>query len=70
MTLSFRAHPLFRLFVAPRPRIEPLLAVTQGASDAELAHIAAGEPHRVEHLRSEALTLLYGGARTAPLPLG
>src|SRR5262245_54356168 len=64
VTLSLRAHPLFRLFVAPRPIIEPLAAITQGASDAELAHLAAGEAHRIEHLRSEALTLIYGGATT------
>jgi len=70
MTLSFRAHPLFRLFVAPGPKVDPLVAATQGASDAELAHLAEGEAHRVEHLRYEALTILYGGARHGELPLG
>jgi hypothetical protein len=64
MTLSFRAHPLFLLFVAS-PKVEPLVAVTQGASDAELAHLAEGAAHRIEHFRHEALTLLYGGARSA-----
>jgi hypothetical protein len=64
MTLSFRAHPLFRLFVSS-PKIEPIVAATQGASDAELAHIAEGDNHRIEHFRYEALTLIYGGARSA-----
>jgi hypothetical protein len=65
MTLSFRAHPWFRLFAGPRPKLDPIVAATQGASDAELAHVAAGEPHRVEHLRYEAMTLIYGGARAS-----
>ena len=69
MTLSFRAHPLFRLFVAS-PKVEPLVAATQGASDVELAHLAAGGTHRIEHVRHEALTLIYGGARAGDLPLG
>ena len=38
MTRSFRAHPLYRLFVAS-PKVEPLVALTQGASDTELAHL-------------------------------
>jgi hypothetical protein len=70
VTLSFRTHPLFRLFVAPRPQIEPLAAITQGSSDTELAHLAAGEAHRIDHLRAEAMSLIYGGARSALLPLG
>jgi hypothetical protein len=66
---AFRAHPLVRLFVT-RPKIDLIVAVTQGASDAELAQIAASEPHRVEHLRYEAVTLLYGGAKPARPALG
>jgi hypothetical protein len=70
MTLSLRTHPLFRLFVAPRSKIDPLAAITQGASDAELVHLAEGEAHLIEHRRYEALTLIYGGTRHGMLPLG
>lgn len=68
MTLSFRAHPLFRFFVPAK--IDPLVAATQEASDAELAHLAKGDAHRIEHLRYEALTLIYGGTAPGALPLG
>jgi hypothetical protein len=68
MTLSFRAHPLFRLFVPPK--IDPLVAAAQEATDAELAHLAKGDAHRIEHLRYEALTLVYGGTHPGELPLG
>jgi hypothetical protein len=62
MTLSFRAHPLFRLFVSS-PKVDPLVEVTLGATDAELAHLAAGDSHRIEHFRHAALALMYGGTR-------
>ncbi|MEA2513844.1 MAG: hypothetical protein QOG89_2092 [Thermomicrobiales bacterium] len=69
MTVSFRAHPLVRLFVAPRPKIDPLEAATLGASDAELAHLAEGDLHRIDHLRHDAMMLLYGGTPETRLPL-
>ena len=68
MTVSFRSRSLFRLFAAPRPKVDAREAVTLGASDAELAHLAEGDLHRIDHLRHDALMLLYGGTPETRLP--